>query len=164
VIVFNDPVFAFNIAKAAAVTHFNPLCDPSIATVGKSSGNKESRLLGGVIFQDCTGPGGSVCLHCAGFLPRWLNRGMLWHTFHFAFNTVGVKKVIGHVPASNYNAMQLDLHLGFTLETTVADVYPGPNGDLFVFSMYREACRWLDLPKPNTLVIDGSPNGQNPSR
>jgi hypothetical protein len=155
-IVFNDPIFALNVAKAAAVTHFDHFSDPSIATVGASN----HRLLGGVIFQDCTGPGGSVCLHCAGFLPGWLNRGMLWHTFHFAFNTVGVKKVIGHVPANNYNAMKLDLHLGFTMETTIADVYPGSNGDLFVFSMYREACRWLDLPQPNVLIIDGSPNGQ----
>jgi RimJ/RimL family protein N-acetyltransferase len=162
VIVFNDPVFALNIAKAAAATNFDPFRDPSIATVGSSGGS--GKLLGGVIFQDCTGPGGSISIHAAGFLPKWLNRGMLWHMFEFPFNTVGVKKVIGHVPVNNYNSTRLCLHVGFTLETTIADVYPGPNGDLFIFSMYREACRWLDLPKPNVLVIDGSPNGQIPSR
>lgn len=162
-IVFNDPVFALNIAKAALPDgKFNPFRDPSIATIGTSEGS--GRLLGGVIFTDCTGPEGSIAIHAAGFLPGWLNRGMLWHMFHFPFNTVGVKKVIGQVPADNYNSMRLCLHIGFALETTITDVYPGPNGNLFVCSMYREACKWLDMPKPNIPVIDGTSNEQTQGR
>lgn len=150
-IVFNDPIFAAMVVHAANVADFNPLRDPSISNV------VGGKLLGGVVFQDCTGPGGSIVVHFAGLLPGWINRAMLWNTFHFAFNTVGVKKVIGKVHENNYKSIKLCLHLGLQIETAIKDVYP--NGDALIMSMYRDDCKWLDIPKPNVIVVDGTPNG-----
>lgn len=156
-IVFNAPSFAQDIAiEAGVVNEFNPMRDPSICNVSSDG----LWLLGGVIFQDYTGEGGSINLHCAGFLPGWLSRALLWNTFNYAFNVVKVKKVIGKVHADNYKALKLNLHLGFKVETHIADVYP--DGDLLIMSMYRDDCKWLSLRSPNVTVLDGTP--QTPKR
>jgi hypothetical protein len=164
-IVFNDPTFGLRIIQAAGATDFDYQRDVSISHVGKMNG--QGILLGGAVFQDYTGEGGSIGIHCAGFLPGWLSRALLWYTFDFAFNILEVKKIVVKVASTNYKALKLDKHLGFTFETKITDVFPSRNDescDLIILGMYRDQCRWLDTPKPNVLIIDGSPNGQIPSR
>jgi RimJ/RimL family protein N-acetyltransferase len=153
-IVLNDPTFGLRIIQAAGATDFDYQRDVSLGHVGKLNG--QGVLLGGVVFQDYTGKRGSVGIHCAGFLPGWLSRALLWHTFHFAFDMLEVKKIVVRVPASNYKALKLDEHLGFTFEAKITDVFPAENGknaDLMILGMYRDQCRWLDMPKPNTMVL-----------
>lgn len=154
-IVFNDPTFATQILLAAGIDIFVPNREPSVSHVITKEG--VSQLAGGVVFQDYTGPGGSVGMHCAGFLPGWLSRGVLWYTFDLAFNGLNVKKVIVKMASTNYRVLKLNQHLGFTLDAQITDVYP--DGDLVVRSMYRDECKWLSMPKPNVIVIDGTPKG-----
>ncbi len=74
---------------------------------------------------------------------RWLNREFLWYCFYYPFCQLGVKRITGLVPASNLQARKFDEHLGFTLEATLKDAHP--DGDLLVYCMTKEQCRWLTL-------------------
>ena len=85
----------------------------------------------------------SICMHVASFLPGWVNRDLLWATFSYPFEQLGVKKVIGQVPASNKAALEFDTNLGFKIETIVKDVFV--DDDLVVLGMYRDECRWLKI-------------------
>jgi RimJ/RimL family protein N-acetyltransferase len=120
------------IAKAAGC-FFNPECDHVIS---RSEGGI---LLGGVIFTGFTGA--SIGLHVAGFDPRWINKDMLWITFHYPFEQLGVRKITGTIPSGNRNALLFNAKLGFVEEARVADVFP--DEDLIIMSMRREDCRWL---------------------
>jgi RimJ/RimL family protein N-acetyltransferase len=120
------------IAKAAGC-FFNPECDHVI------SREEDGKLLGGVIFTGYTGA--SIGIHTASFDPRWINKDMLWITFDYPFNQLGVKKLFGQVPSGNLRALEFDLKLGFIEEARIPEVFPGE--DLVVLSMRREDCRWL---------------------
>jgi hypothetical protein len=131
------------VAKAAG-TSFNPLVDQTIARVDKTG-----TLMGGVIYKEYTGMGGSIAMHAAKFHNRWLNRTMLWIFFDYPFNQLGVKKIFGQVPMSKPDVIDFDKHLGFREELIVKDVYP--DGDMMLLSMKREACVFLRF-MPQQLV------------
>lgn len=131
---FNNSVDGMAIAaKAGAI--FNAASDMCVARIEKGE------LYGGVIFTAYTGT--SICLHMAGFKPRWANRNMLWVAFHYPFEQLGCKKVFGQVGAHRTEVLKIDLQLGFKIETTIKDVYN--EGDMVVLSMYKEDCRWLKI-------------------
>lgn len=73
----------------------------------------------------------------------WLNREYLWYCFHYPFVELGVKRLTGIVPAVNTQARKFDENLGFTLEATLKDAHP--EGDLLVYVMTKDQCRWLNL-------------------
>jgi RimJ/RimL family protein N-acetyltransferase len=125
---------AYTIAKAAGCI-FNPAVDRAI------SRTRDGKLLGGVIFQDYNIA--SISIHVAGFASHWLNNDMLWISFDYPFNQLGVTKLIAQVPSCNRKALEFDLKLGFKEEARIADIFP--DGDLLVLSMRREDCRWLKL-------------------
>lgn len=133
-IVFDKPQFGRVIAEAAG-TAFNPEVDRCIARV------ENWELWGGVVYQNFTGA--SIGIHVAAFRDDWINKDMLWVTFHYPFVQLGCKKLFGQVPASNRKALEFDLKLGFKIEATIADVFP--DGDLIVVSMHRDDCRWLKV-------------------
>jgi hypothetical protein len=132
VIVAGNIDHARAIAKDAG-TFFNPECDRVIANV------KDGRLLGGVIFTAYTGA--SMALHVAGFDPNWIDRDMLWITFHYPFVTCGVRKILGAIPTSNQKTVLFSRKLGFVEETRISDVFA--DSDLLIVSMRKEHCRWL---------------------
>jgi hypothetical protein len=105
--------------------------------------------MGGVVYKDWTGNGGSISMHVAGIRHRWINRSMLWVCFDYPFNQLQVKKIFGPVPSYNKVAYEFDKHLGFQDEATIRGVYP--DGDLMLLSMRREECRFLDMP-PRTFM------------
>lgn len=142
-IVFNDPIHGQVIAEAAG-TQFNVLADVCIAR------EEDGVLLGGVVFQNFTGA--SIGLHVAGFDPHWINKDMLWVTFHYPFVQLNCKKIFGQVPASNKRALEFDLKLGFKIEATISDVFE--DGDCVVVSMRREDCRFLKV-RPTGLIVNG---------
>jgi RimJ/RimL family protein N-acetyltransferase len=101
-------------------------------------------LVAGVLFDNYNGT--SVCIHVASDgTKRWLNREFLWFTFHYAFNQLKVKKLVGPVPASNAAALKFDLNLGFVEEARITDACEG--GDLIFLTMTREQCRFLESRK-----------------
>jgi RimJ/RimL family protein N-acetyltransferase len=94
--------------------------------------------------------GKSLQVHIAAEGKSWLNREYLWFCFYYPFVQLGVHKLIGTVDSSNLDAVRWNEHLGYTLEATLKDACP--NGDLRVYTMTREQCKWLSLKKDKSLV------------
>lgn len=110
------------------------------STIGLAS--LERGLLAGVLFEDWNGA--NIVMHVAAVPDRhWLCREFLWYCFHYPFVELGVKRVTGIVPSSNLKARRFDEHLGFTLEATLKDAHP--EGDLLIYAMRKEDCRWLNI-------------------
>ena len=107
----------------------------AVAAIGLE---RRVELIAGVTYENYLGR--SICIHTA--IER-MNAGFLWYSFYYPFIELGVVKVIGLVDSFNSRAVRLDLHLGFVLEHAIKDA--APKGDLLVFSMTREKCRWLSI-------------------
>jgi RimJ/RimL family protein N-acetyltransferase len=106
----------------------------------------DGTILAGVLFDSYNGA--SCCMHVAARPgARWLNRGYLWTCFAYPFLQLKVKKLIGLVGANNLKARAFDEHLGFTLEATLTDAHP--SGDLLIYSMTKDQCRWLNIKVPS---------------
>lgn len=113
------------------------------ATFGlvERDGGKDT-LIAGVLFDSFNGA--NINMHVAA-LPgrRWMTREFLFAVFDYPFRQLGVKRITGLVAASNADARRFDEHIGFKLEATLKDAHP--DGDLLVYCMTREDCRWLQL-------------------
>lgn len=113
---------------------------PGISTaIGKLV---EGELRGGVLYCDFNGA--NIFMHTAGE-GNWVDRKLLWMAFDYPFNQLKVKRVSGVVAASNLQARRFDEHLGFALEATLTDAHP--DGDLLLYVMRRDSCRWLQRNK-----------------
>jgi hypothetical protein len=132
---FNNTDHGFAIA-AAIPRVYNPVADTVISRT-----NDEGKLLGGVIYDGCTGP--CIFAHQAGFSKHWLSRDMLWILFDYVFVQLKCKKVCGTIPSSNQTLLEFNKKLGFSQEAVIKDAYP--DGDMLVVSMTREQCRWLNI-------------------
>lgn len=141
-ILFDEPRHGVIIADEVGVP-FHPGRDHTIAR------ERNGKILGGVIYSDFTGA--SVCMHVAGFDPKWINRDMLWVCFHYPFVQLGVSKIFAKVEATNAQALEFDRKLGFNVEARIPGVFS--SGDLVILSMCRPACRWLRL-QPRLLVAN----------
>mgnify|MGYP002712087482 CR=1 FL=1 len=98
-------------------------------------------ILGCAYYSDCNGA--SVMLHCAGEGKTWLNREFLWFAFYYPFEQLKVSKIISPVESWNTNCQIFIEHLGFRLEATLEGA--SPKGDLLLYTMTKEQCRWLSL-------------------
>jgi RimJ/RimL family protein N-acetyltransferase len=136
-----DDVHSIRAIAHAAHIQFVPRLHHAIARYSETD-----RLLGGVLFTEYRG--GSVAIHMAGFDPHWVNRAMIYLAFDYPFNQLKVKKLIGLVPESNVRARNANLKLGFRIEYLIDDVYNGPVNGMYIMSMLRDACKWLDMPMP----------------
>lgn len=96
--------------------------------------------------------GANINIHVAA-LPgrRWMTREFLFSTFSYPFMQCNVKRITGLVPEDNITARKFDEHVGFTLETRLKDAAPG--GDLLVYRMFKDECRWLRL-KPHGAILE----------
>lgn len=126
---------------AAAGGVYNPYGDIVISRTGANG-----RLLGGVLFSDYNKK--SISIHIAGLAPNWINTDLIWVTFDYPFNQLGVDTIFGPVPSSNIKALEFDLRMGFKEIARIPEVFP--DGDLIVLRMRREECKWLNL-KPRYL-------------
>jgi hypothetical protein len=115
---------------------FNEKTDHVIAVA------REDVPLGGVVFTGYLI--GSITMHMAGTGNNWGTRDFLWMVYNYAFEQLGVRKVIGLVAADNHLAIAIDLKMGFTIETAISDM-TADGGDLLVLSMRKQDCRWLKL-------------------
>lgn len=69
-------------------------------------------------------------------------REFIWFTFWYPFEQLRVKRITGVVPSNNRPARDLVKHLGFTFEHAMKDAHP--QGDLHIFRMFRNECRFLE--------------------
>jgi len=100
---------------------------------------KDGELIAGVVYDYYNKA--SICMHVAAIGKQWLTREYLWYVFHYPFVELGVKRITGLVPESNLQARRFDEHIGFVLETRLKDAHP--DGDVLVYKMMREDCRFL---------------------
>lgn len=100
---------------------------------------RDGSLVAGVVFDNFLGQ--SICMHVAAEGSHWLTRDFLRAAFSYAFETAGVHKVIGPVDSTNTQARRFDEHLGFVLEATLSGA--STNGDLCLYTMTRQQCRFL---------------------
>ena len=147
-IVFGDHSHAIQIAQAAG-TIYNPLADQCISRCADDT--NPPKLLGGVLFQAYTGA--SIAIHMAGFTPTWANRDILWAAFHYPFEQLKVRQVLGQVPESNEAALEINRKLGFKEVARIAGVYE--DGAAVIFAIQKEDCRWLKL-APRTIRSRGT--------
>jgi hypothetical protein len=132
VIVFNDLNAAGMIASRAGVI-FHPGAHACIARI------EADGVRGGVVFTDYNYT--SIQAHMAAVSGRWLTRELLFHAFSYVFNVCGCSNLLALVPEANKKALDLDLHLGFTIQTRIEEVVP--SGAMIVLGMRREQCRFL---------------------
>lgn len=101
---------------------------------------KNGVLVAGVAYNDFNGV--NMQMHVASDGSRqWMSREFLFAAFDYPFNQAGVKRVTGLVGEGNKEARKFDEHLGFELEATLHCAHP--TGDLLVYRMFREQCRWI---------------------
>lgn len=143
-IILNDIHHAFMIARAAH-TGFDNEIDNCIS---RCNGN--GSFLGGVIYTGFTGS--MVMVHMAG-IKHWASPELTWVVFDYAFNQLGVKKVLCSVGSDNARSIDSIERLGFTLEHEIIDGIPG--GSLRLYSMLRADCRWLKL-RSRYMRLNGS--------
>ena len=105
-------------------------------------------LLGGVIYENWTGPGGSCLVHIAGFTKNWINRDMLWIMFDFPFRQLDCKLAFAQVAAKNTIARAFCESIGWEELHTLEGVFP--DDDMVLLRMKRDTCRYLKL-KPRTI-------------
>jgi len=132
-IVFNDAEQGDAIATAAG-TFFRPAVDISICRV------RNDVLLGGVVFTNYTGE--SIEIHTASFEDHWVNRDLLFVTFDYPFNQLGVKRLFGRVPEYNVRALRLNANLGFRSVARIDGVFEHGTACI-VMRMDRDDCRFL---------------------
>jgi len=83
-------------------------------------------------------------MHCASDGSRhWLNRDFLWFVFYYPFKQLGVKRITSPIPSNNTEAQKFIENIGFELEATLQDAHP--DGDLLIYKMTPDMCRWLVL-------------------
>lgn len=103
---------------------------------------KEGQLIGGVAYADWNGP--NVVCHIASDKSRhWLTRQFLWTIFDYPFKQLNCKRITVCVGQGNTNSIRFVQHLGFIREATLTDAHP--TGDLLIFALRRDNCRWLGL-------------------
>lgn len=102
---------------------------------------RNGEIVCGVVYTDYSGT--NINMHTASDgTKRWLTREFLRVVFDYPFNQLKVKRVTALVPQGNFAARKFDEHLGFIKEATLADAEP--TGDLIVYVMRKENCRWLN--------------------
>ena len=142
---FNHEPDGKALAEVAGITFEQPL-DVCICRV------RDEVRLGGVIFSNFNN--WSICMHSASWTPFWINRDLIWVSFDYPFNQLGVKRIFGMVSGDNTHARKFNEKLGFRYVNRIKGVY---RGDIprYVMRMDREDCRFLKL-EPRTL---GGPDG-----
>jgi len=134
-VAFNDPADGAAIAERAG-TAFNPHRDISICRI------RDELRLGGVIFSHFTGE--SISMHSASWDPHWINRDMLWVTFDYPFNQLGVQRIFGQVPEDNRHAQEFNTKVGFKEVARIEGVFRGPLACV-VMCLERQDCRFLNV-------------------
>lgn len=100
----------------------------------------DCEILYGIVFNNFNGH--NATCHIAVKRPSKSFMLLLQHAAHYAFNQCRLKRLTGLVDVSNTKAMALDEHIGwekeFVMKNAAAD-----GGDLQVFVMWPDKCRWL---------------------
>lgn len=101
---------------------------------------KNGQIVCGVIFDSFNGR--SIQIHVALEPGARMTREWFRILFDYAFNQLGVQKIIGVVDSTNQAALRFDKHIGFVEEAVIKDA--GKHGDMHILTMTRQQCRFLE--------------------
>ena len=118
---------------------------------------EDGELLGAAVYENYTGPGGSIEAHIGSFAPRWLNRDFLYVMFDYPFVQLDCKQAFVRVKSNNEKSIHWCHSLGFKDYVTIEDVFP--DCDMIIMRMKRDECRFLKI-KPRTVKSRRIENGQ----
>ena len=104
---------------------------------------RNGNLVAGVAYAEWNGPN-IVCHIASDGSKRWSTREYLWTIFDYPFTQIGCKRITVCIGQGNKASNEFVIHLGFTLEATLDSAHP--SGDLLVYRMFRQDCRYLRMP------------------
>jgi len=122
---------------------------------------KDGELIAGVVFSDYNTSNITAAIHGVG---NWLNKEFLWYMFYYPFYQAGVGRITVTIESNNAKSHRLATRLGFEFEATLQRA--GRFGDLHVYRMFREDCKWLKESKDvlvKTSTSNKNGDGTNPS-
>ena len=93
-----------------------------------------------VVVMYCSFFGKSCCIHVHGEGNHWATKSFLKTVFHYPFNILKLKVIIGTVAGNNEKALRLNRHLGFRDVAIIPDAHD--EGDLVILEMRPEYCKW----------------------
>ena len=132
---FNHRADGDAIAERAG-TAFNPSRDISICRV------RDELRLGGVIFSNFTTE--LIAIHSGAWDDHWINRDMLFVTFDYPFNQLGVNRIFGYVPEDNFHAIRFNEKCGFTHVVRIEGMFEH-NIACRLMKLERSDCRFLGM-------------------
>lgn len=99
---------------------------------------KDGRLVAGVLYENFNGA--NVFCHIAAE-GNWANKRFMWLIFDYPFNQLNCKRITTTVSPENVTSQKFTSKLGFDVETKLKDAHP--QGDIWVFRMFKDNCRWI---------------------
>jgi RimJ/RimL family protein N-acetyltransferase len=105
----------------------------------------DDKLIAGVVYTDFNGSQITAGIAIDG---KCINREFLWFVHFYPFVQLGVKRITACVEQGNSASQQFVTRLGFKLESVMERA--GRTGDLLVYRMFREDCRYLERPHART--------------
>lgn len=87
--------------------------------------------------------GYTCCMHTVIQNPDHVSPAMVREAFRYPFEELGMKVIFGLVDSDNEKAIEFDTKLGFKEVNRFKDA--GLDGDLILFAMKKEDCRWLRM-------------------
>lgn len=101
---------------------------------------KDGVLIAGVAYGDYNGA--NVVAHIASDgSKRWMTREFLKVIFDYPFNQLRCRRITCLVGSGNTASRRLCEHFGFVLEANLRGAHL--TGDLLVYCMFSEDCRWI---------------------
>lgn len=103
---------------------------------------KHGKIVAGVAYANWNGV--NVECHIASDGSKhWLTREYLRVIFDYPFNQLKSKRITVVVGEGNADSNRFVKHLGFELECRLEAAHP--TGDLLVYRMFRDRCRFLQV-------------------
>lgn len=116
-------------------------------TLGLES--SDGNLIAGMVFENYNGS--NLFIHCATRRAGSITREFLHACFHFCFIETHCRRVSCVVDESNQTCQRFVQDLGATEETRL--VGAGLHGgDLIIYKMTPESCKWLTEDEKNGII------------
>lgn len=106
---------------------------------------RKGKLIAAVVYTDYSTA--NLSTHIAGE-GHWASKHFLVAAFAYPFLQLNVRRITAYIAASNAASIRFTEHLGFEFESTMPRALP--NGDVAVYRMFKENCRylpWVNLQK-----------------
>jgi L-amino acid N-acyltransferase YncA len=95
-------------------------------------------IIAGIAYENWNG----ASMTCHMKVTGRLTREFLWANAAYSFLKCGVRKLIAPIADDNGRMMALAIKMGFQEEARIRDAHP--NGDILLFTLTKENCRFLD--------------------